>query len=361
MLYYLLYPLAETWTVFNLFRYITFRSVYAALTAFAVCLLIGPPVIRYLKTRGIGQNIRKEGPDRHQQKAGTPTMGGVIILAAILSSMLLWARWEQSGIGVMTFSLLWFGLIGFLDDVLKTRKHQSKGLFARAKLILQLVGSALIMLWVIQLGQQGPNQTCLNVPFVNRPFCLPVWLYFLFGMIVITGASNGVNLTDGLDGLAIGALALVAGTFSVMSYVVANAKFAAYLKVIFIPGGGELTVVCSAVVGAALGFLWFNAHPAEVFMGDTGSLSLGGLLGTLAVLIKQELLLVIVGGVFVAEVLSVMIQVTVFQLTKKRVFRMAPLHHHFELKGWSEPKIIIRFWIVAILLAVFTLSTLKVR
>ncbi len=361
MLYYLLYPLAETWTVFNLFRYITFRSVYAALTAFAVCLVVGPPVIRYLKTRGIGQNIRKEGPDRHQQKAGTPTMGGLIILAAIASSLLLWARWEQSGIGVLTFALLWFGLVGFLDDMLKTRRHQSKGLFARAKLVLQLAGSALIMLWVLQMGQNWPLAACLNVPFVSQPVCLPVWLYFLFGMLVITGASNGVNLTDGLDGLAIGALALVAGTFSVMSYVVANAKFAAYLKVIFIPGGGELTVVCSAVVGAALGFLWFNAHPAEVFMGDTGSLALGGLLGTMAVLIKQELLLVIVGGVFVAEVLSVMIQVTVFKLTKKRVFRMAPLHHHFELAGWSEPKIITRFWIVAILLAVFTLSTLKLR
>jgi len=361
VLYYLLFPLAETWTVFNLFRYITFRSVYAALTAFTVCLLIGPPVIRYLKSRGIGQNIRKEGPDRHQQKAGTPTMGGLIILAAILSGILLWARWEQSGIGVMTFSLLWFGLIGFLDDVLKTRKHQSQGLFARAKLVLQLVGSALIMLWVIQMGQNWPNLACLNVPFINRPLCLPVWLYFILGLIVITGASNGVNLTDGLDGLAIGALALVAGTLSIMSYVVANAKFAAYLKVIFIPGGGELTVVGSAMVGAALGFLWFNAHPAEVFMGDTGSLSLGGMLGTLAVLIKQELLLVIVGGVFVAEVLSVMIQVAVFQLTKKRVFRMAPLHHHFELKGWSETKVITRFWIVAILLAVFALSTLKVR
>ncbi|MEW6516540.1 MAG: phospho-N-acetylmuramoyl-pentapeptide-transferase [candidate division FCPU426 bacterium] len=361
MLYYLLYPLAETWTAFNLFRYITFRSVYAALTAFAVCLFIGPPVIRWLRRRGIGQNIREEGPDRHQQKAGTPTMGGLIILAAILSSLLLWARWEQSGIGILTFSLLWFGLVGMLDDVIKTRRRQSKGLFARAKLVLQLAGSALIMLWIMRDGQLWPHAACLNVPFVSHPVCLPVWLYFLFGMLIITGSSNGVNLTDGLDGLAIGSLALVAGTFSVMSYVVANAKFASYLKVIFIPAGGELTVVGSAMVGAALGFLWFNAHPAEVFMGDTGSLSLGGMLGTLAVLIKQELLLLVVGGVFVAELMSVVIQVTVFKLTKKRVFRMAPLHHHFELAGWSEPKIITRFWIVAIMLAVITLSTLKVR
>lgn len=361
MLYYLLYPLADAWSVFNVFRYITFRSVYAALTAFLICLWLGPVIIRLLKRRGIGQKIRSDGPDRHHQKAGTPTMGGLIILAAILVSVFLWARWEQAGVWIVTFALVWFGLVGFWDDYLKIVKKQSKGLIARSKFILQILGSAIIMLLILQAGRDWNLLTCLNVPFVTEPVCLPVWFYFGFGMLVIVGASNGVNLTDGLDGLAIGSLALVAGTLMIMSYIVANIVFANYLKVIFIPGGGELTVVCSALVGASLGFLWFNAHPAEVFMGDTGSLALGGVLGTMAILIKQELLLLVVGGIFVAEVLSVMLQVGFFKMTGKRIFLMAPLHHHFEMKGWSEPKIIIRFWIVAIMLAVITLSTLKLR
>ncbi len=361
MLYYLLFPLAEVWSVFNVFRYITFRSVYAALTAFLLCLLLAPPIIRGLKSRGIGQNIREDGPDRHLKKAGTPTMGGLIILVAMLTSIGLWARWEYYAVGVMTFALLWFGLIGFWDDYLKMVKNQSQGLIARNKLVAQILGSAIIMGVIIYWAGDWEYATCMNVPFVKQPICLPPWLYFIIGMTVIVGASNAVNLTDGLDGLAIGSLALVAGTFVVMSYIVANVKFASYLKIIFIPGGGEMTVVCSAMAGAALGFLWFNAHPAEIFMGDTGSLALGGVLGTTAVLIKQELLLLVVGGVFVAEVCSVILQVVGFKLTGKRIFLMAPLHHHFEIKGWSEPKIIIRFWIVAIMLAVITLSTLKLR
>lgn len=349
------------WSVLNVFRYITFRSVYAALTSFLLCLLLGPLIIRMLKKKGVSQNIREDGPDRHLQKAGTPTMGGLIILIAILTSIVLWARWEFFGVWIITLALVWFGLVGFLDDYLKIIRHQSEGLIARQKLILQLIGSALIMGLILYWGREWTQRTCVNLPFFNQPVCLANWLYFIVGMLVITYASNAVNLTDGLDGLAIGSLALVAATFTVMSYVVANVKFAGYLKVIFIPGGGELTVVCSALVGAALGFLWFNSHPAEVFMGDTGSLSLGGVLGTMAVLIKQEALLIIVGGIFVLEVLSVILQVGSFKLTGKRIFLMAPLHHHFEMKGWSEPKIIIRFWIVGIMLAVFALSTLKLR
>lgn len=361
MLYYLLYPFADIWTGFNVFRYITFRSVYAALTAFLICMLLGPVIIRFLRRRGIGQNIRKEGPDRHQKKAGTPTMGGLIILPAILISIILWARWEYSGMWIITIALVWFGMVGFIDDYLKMIKKQSQGLIAKKKLILQLIGSGLIMVLLLFWNQDWAQRTSINMPFFSQPINLPVWVYFLLGVLMITYASNAVNLTDGLDGLAIGSLALVAGTFTVMSYLVTNVKFASYLKIILIPGGAELTVVCSAMAGAALGFLWFNAHPAEIFMGDTGSLSLGGVLGTLAVLIKQEVLLVIVGGIFVAEVLSVILQVGSFKLTGKRIFLMAPLHHHFEMKGWSEPKIIIRFWIVGIMLAVITLSTLKLR
>lgn len=345
----------------NVFRYITFRSVYAALTAFLICLLLGPRVITLLRRKKIGQNIREDGPDGHQKKAGTPTMGGLIILPAIMISVALWARWEEPAIWIASASLVWFGLIGFLDDYLKTIRKQSQGLIARNKFTLQLLGSLLIMIWIMQSGSGWDMVTCINIPFLSKPLCLPAWLYIPLGMTVIAGASNGVNLTDGLDGLAIGSLALVAATFVVMSYIVANIKFANYLKIIFIPGGGELTIICSAMVGAALGFLWFNSHPAEIFMGDTGSLALGGVLGTMAVLIKQEVLLFVVGGIFVAEVVSVILQVGSYKLRGKRIFLMAPLHHHFELKGWSEQKVVIRFWIVAIMLAVITLSTLKLR
>ncbi len=361
MLYYWLYPLADVIKVFNVFRYITFRSVYAALTAFLLCLLLGPAIIRALKRSGVGQNIREDGPGGHLKKAGTPTMGGLIILPAVLISLILWARWEQSAVWIATFSLVWFGIVGLLDDLLKLKWKRSQGLIAGSKLFLQLCGAAAI-LWFVLRSNQGWNlASSTNIPFFKHAVYLPLGLYVLFGMTVIVGASNGVNLTDGLDGLAIGSLALVGGTFAIMSYLVANVKFANYLKIIYVAGGSELTVVCSAMVGAALGFLWFNSHPAEIFMGDTGSLSLGALLGTVAVLTKQEILLFVVGGIFVAEVVSVILQVGSYKLTGKRIFLMAPLHHHFELKGWSEPKIILRFWIVAIMLAVITLSTLKLR
>jgi len=361
VLYYLLYPLANVWGVFNVFRYITFRSVYAALTAFLFCWILGPKIIAKLKEKKIGQTIRKDGPDAHQKKAGTPTMGGLMILPAVLLSVALWARWEHYSLWITTLALVWFGLVGFWDDYLKMIKKQSQGLIAKNKFIAQTVGSMIIMALILYCTRGWSSATCVSIPFMKSPLCLPSWLYFIFGVLVIVFASNAVNLTDGLDGLAIGNLALVAGTFAIMCYIVSNVKFANYLRIIFIPGGAELTVLCSAMVGAALGFLWFNAHPADVFMGDTGSLALGGILGTMAVLVKQELLLFIVGGIFVAEAFSVILQVGSYKLTGKRIFLMAPLHHHFELKGWSEPKIITRFWIVAILLAVVTLSTLKLR
>lgn len=361
MLYYLLYPLSDEWTVMNVFRYITFRSVYAGLTAFFLSLWLGPWLIRRLRQSGVGQCIREDGPDGHQKKAGTPTMGGVMILASIVASVLLWARWEQDVVWITMFALVWFGGVGFLDDILKWKRGRAQGLCAVGKLALQVTGAALI-LWMTLSSTQGWNlATAINLPLLKQPLQLPLAVYVLVGLGVIAGASNGVNLTDGLDGLAIGALALVAGTFAVMSYLVANVKFANYLKIIHLAGTGELTVVCAALVGAALGFLWFNAYPAQIFMGDTGSLGLGGVLGTIAVLIKQELLLFVVGGLFVAEVVSVMVQVVHFKLTGRRVFLMAPLHHHYEMKGWSEPKVMIRFLIIAAMLALFTLSTLKLR
>jgi len=361
VLYYLLFPLADTWGVFNVFRYITFRSVYAALTAFLFCWIVGPKIISYLRMKKIGQNIRKEGPEGHQKKSGTPTMGGMMILPAVLLAVALWARWEHYTLWLLTFALVWFGLVGFWDDYLKMIKKQSQGLIARSKFLAQTVGAMILMGLLLHFTQGWPDATSISIPFLKQPVVLPAWLYFVFGVLVIVFASNIVNLTDGLDGLAIGNVALVATTFAVICYVVSNAKFANYLHLTYISGGAELTVLCSALVGAALGFLWFNAHPADIFMGDTGSLSLGGVLGTMAVLVKQEVLFFVVGGIFVVEGLSVMLQVGSFKLTGKRIFLMAPLHHHFELKGWSEPKIITRFWIMAVLLAVITLSTLKLR
>ena len=362
MLYYLLFPLVKLFSILNLFRYITFRSVCAALTAFLICLLVGSKFIKLLKRKGIGESIRDDGPDRHLEKAGTPTMGGIIILTAILSSVFLWVRWwDYWSVWVMLFALLWFGVLGFWDDYIKMYAKKSKGLSPKKKLVVQIIGALIIMVLIKIFSGEWLYATAINIPFLKQPLMLPWGIYVLFGLLVIIGSSNAVNLTDGLDGLAIGSLALVSGTFTIMSYVVANFKFTEYLKIIYIPGAGELAVICAALVGAALGFLWFNAHPAEIFMGDTGSLSLGGALGTIAVLIKQEILLFVVGGIFVAEALSVILQVSFFKLRGKRIFLMAPLHHHFEMKGWSEPKIIIRFWIIAAMLAVITLITLKLR
>jgi phospho-N-acetylmuramoyl-pentapeptide-transferase len=362
MLYHLLYPLADKFIGFNVFRYVTFRSVYAAITAFGLCLLLGGAVIARMRAAQLGEKIRHDGPASHSSKAGTPTMGGVLILLTLLISALLWVRWDSKFLWLAIFSLVWFGLVGFADDYWKMiGKGKSRGMPSTYKLLLQTLGAGLLVTFYMwALPDDFALRTSITLPFIKVPVDLGVF-YPFFAVLVIVGASNSVNLTDGLDGLAIGCSTFTAMAFVVITYVSGNVKFSEYLKIISVPGTGELTVVCAALVGAGLGFLWFNAHPAQIFMGDTGSLALGGLLGTIAVMVKQELLLVIVGGIFVVEALSVIIQVTSYKFSGKRVFKMAPLHHHFELSGVPESKLIVRFWIVAIILTLLTLSTLKLR
>ena len=362
MFFEFLYPLAEHFQAFNLFRYVTFRSVYAALTAFVICLLLGPMVIRFLKRLKAAQTIRTDGPQSHMSKAGTPTMGGILILLAIGVSAILWARLDNRYVWFCLSACFWFGLIGFIDDFNKLVFKKRGGISARLKLALQLIGASGIMLvyfWTTPVDFQ--NTSIINIPFLKTPLVVSDWVYFMFGVFVIVGTSNGVNFADGLDGLAIGSALLVAITFAAMTYMVGHARLSEYLLIPNVPGMEEATVFCAALIGTCLGFLWFNAHPAQVFMGDTGSLALGAAFGTLAVMSKQELLLAVVGGVFVIEVLSVIIQVVGYKLTGKRVFRMAPLHHHFELKGWAEPQVIIRFWIIGLVLMLIALSTFKLR
>ncbi|HET9870594.1 MAG TPA: phospho-N-acetylmuramoyl-pentapeptide-transferase [bacterium] len=362
MLYHLFYPLADKFIGFNVFRYVTFRSVYAAITAFGLCLLLGGALIARLRAAQLGEKIRHDGPASHSAKAGTPTMGGVLILLTMLVSVLLWVRWDSKYLWLAVFALAWFGLVGFADDYWKILgKGKSRGIPSTTKFMLQALGAIIIVaLYLSALPDDFALRTSITLPFVKVPVDLGM-LYPFFAVLVIVGASNSVNLTDGLDGLAIGCSTFTAMAFVVITYVSGNVKFSEYLKIISVPGTGELTVVCAALVGAGLGFLWFNAHPAQIFMGDTGSLALGGLLGTVAVMVKQEVLLIIVGGIFVVEALSVIIQVTSFKFSGKRVFKMAPLHHHFELSGVPESKLIVRFWIVAIILTLLTLSTLKLR
>ena len=358
MLYHLLYPLADQFPLLNVFRYITFRASGAAVTALVLSLLLGPPFIRMLRKRQLGQSIREEGPERHQEKAGTPTMGGLLILTAVLIPTLLWASLSNPFVWIAAGVTTAFGLVGFLDDYLKIRRRRNLGLTARAKFSLQVLaaGAAGTILW----GLPAFDST-LAFPFL-KGVLLPLGIFYIpFAILVLVGASNAVNLTDGLDGLAIGATLVAAATYAVFTYVAGNAVLAGYLQLEIVPGVGEVTIFCAALVGASLGFLWFNSHPAEVFMGDVGSLALGGAIGIVALLAKQELLLVIVGGLFVVEALSVIVQVLSFKLTGKRVLRMSPLHHHFELKGWAESKVIVRFWILAILFALVSLSTLKLR
>jgi len=359
MLYHLLYPLHTTLSALNVFRYITFRTIYASLTAFLVCFLIGPFVIRRLRELQIGQYIQEDGPETHQSKAGTPTMGGILILTAIISSSLLWADLTNGYVWVVLLIICGYGLIGFTDDYLMLIKKRNKGLTARTKFFCQVVLAAVAggLLYI------NPDfDTRVTIPFFKEVSPDLGWGYILFAILVIVGASNAVNLTDGLDGLAIGPTVIAAGTYMVFAYVAGHTKLADYLQINYVAGCGELTIICGAIAGAGLGFLWFNTYPAQIFMGDVGSLSLGGALGTVAVITKQEILLVIVGGLFVIEALSVIFQVSFFKMTKGgRIFRMAPLHHHFELKGWPEPKIIVRFWIIAIALALISMSTLKLR
>jgi len=362
MLYYLLYPLHYLISAFNIFRYITFRAAMAALTAFLVSLILGPILIKKLKNLKIGENIRKEESAKlhelHRNKQDTPTMGGVLILVAIISSTLLWADIFNRYILIVLLSTVWLGITGFVDDYLKQIKKRSKGLTATAKLTSQIVLGlilGIIFLFVLK------NNIALDLPFLKNTSLDLDGLYIIFIILVISGSSNAVNLTDGLDGLAIGIVAMVAIAFSVLSYVSGNIKFSHYLLIPYIRGSGELTVFCASILGAGLGFLWFNCYPASIFMGDVGSLALGGALGTVALLIRKELLLVIVGGIFVLEALSVILQVVSFRFLKRRIFKIAPLHHHFQFLNWPENKVIVRFWIIASLLALLTLVTLKIR
>jgi phospho-N-acetylmuramoyl-pentapeptide-transferase len=358
---YFLYPLSKTIAVFNVFRYITFRAANAALMALLLSIFLGPALIRWLRRRQIGQTIRQEGPTGHQAKAGTPTMGGVLINAAILVPTLFWADLTNRYVWVALAATLLAMVIGAGDDWRKVSRQHNRGLTGRQKLVLQTLIGLAVGFASLKLFDGRPDASRIAFPFLKNLHPDLGLAYILFAAVVVVGASNAVNLTDGLDGLAIGATLVAAATFAILAYIAGNVKAANYLLVPSVPGAGELAVFCAAIVGASLGFLWFNAHPAEVFMGDTGSLALGAALGTVAVLIKQEILLVFVGGLFVVEAASVILQVGSYKLTGRRVFRMAPLHHHFELLGWAESKVIIRFWIVAILFALFALSTLKLR
>lgn len=361
MLYYLLLPLRDFVSGFNLFRYITFRAAWAAITALLISLFVGPYIIRKLQQYQIGEEIRSDGPETHQKKAGTPTMGGLIILAALIIPTLLWARIENIYIQIVLFATLWMGIVGFVDDYLKAVKKMPKGLVARYKLLGQLSLGLIVGSILYFAPQFSEINTLSTVPFFKN-YEIDFGLFYIPMVIfVITATSNSVNLTDGLDGLAIGLVGISALAWAGIAYVSGRTDFSGYLNIIYLPGAGELTVYCAALVGASLGFLWYNSYPAKVFMGDTGSLALGSALGTLAILLRKELFLLIIGGIFVAETLSVIIQITYYKYTKKRFFRMAPIHHHFELKGWEEPRVVVRFWILAILLALFSLSTFKIR
>jgi phospho-N-acetylmuramoyl-pentapeptide-transferase len=358
MLYSLLYPLHETFSAFNVFKYITFRTFGSMLTAIVFALFFGTPFIRWLRAKSIGQSIRELGPETHFSKKGTPTMGGALILASIFISTLLWADLKNAYIWIALFVTLGTGLIGWIDDYKKVVKKNSKGLTARQKLVSQ---TAVALLASVVLYQFTDLTPMLKFPFF-KDWSLDLGLLFIpFSTLVIVGASNAVNLTDGLDGLAVGPTITTSVTFAVLAYCAGNFVIADYLQIPFVSGSGELAIFLASTGAACLGFLWFNAYPAEVFMGDVGALALGGALGVAAVITKNEILLVLCGGIFVLEAISVMIQVGSFKLTGKRVFKMAPLHHHFEKKGWHESKVTVRFWIISIMLAVATLATLKLR
>ena len=361
MLYHLLYPLHDRFAVFNVFRYLTFRTAGAVATALVLSILCGPAFIRTLRRLSVGQNIRDVGPQSHQVKAGTPTMGGLLILFAWLVSTLLWASLENPFVWLALGVTVGFGAIGFADDFLKVRRRRNLGLTAGTKILLLVAVAAAAGVALPLLPAAQPFSRTLAFPFLKQLVIHLGPLYVPFVVFVLVGSSNAVNLTDGLDGLAIGAAGIAAATYALFSYVAGNRIVAGYLQLPQVPGVGEVTIFCGALVGAALGFLWFNAHPAEVFMGDVGSLALGGGIAIVAVETKQEILLALVGGLFVLEALSVILQVGSFKLRGKRIFRMAPLHHHFELAGWAEPKIIVRFWIVALLFSLVALSTLKLR
>jgi phospho-N-acetylmuramoyl-pentapeptide-transferase len=361
MLYHLLYPFHTQLSALNVTRYITFRTAAASLTALAISLLMGPWLIRKLREFQVGQVIRHEGPATHRPKAGTPTMGGLLILSAALVPTLLWADLTNVYVWIAVIVTAAFGGVGFADDYLKIVRRSHHGLLPRYKLLAQVAIAIVVGIALIELANRNLYSTRLIFPFFKRLIPDLGWGYVPFSVLVLVGASNAVNLTDGLDGLAISTFAIAAGAFTALAYVTGNRVLADYLLLVRFAPAAELTIFCGSLVGASLGFLWYNSYPAEIFMGDVGSLGLGGALGTVAILIKQELLLLMVGGIFVLEAMSVIVQVASFKLTGQRVFRMAPLHHHFELIGWSEPKVITRFVIVAVIFALFSLTTLKLR
>ncbi|MCX5890923.1 MAG: phospho-N-acetylmuramoyl-pentapeptide-transferase [Deltaproteobacteria bacterium] len=359
MLYHLLYPLKTVFGGFNVFRYITFRTIFAILTALIISLVVGSWFIRKLKAMQIGQYVREDGPQSHFSKNGTPTMGGLMIIFATLAATLLWSELNNPLVWMLVLVTVGFGLIGFLDDYLKVIKKHNQGLSGRAKLVTQTLVALVPALW---LYYSPSFSTTLTVPFFKQFQPELGWFFIPFAVFVIVGTANAVNLTDGLDGLAIGPVTIAAAFYMIFCYLAGNVKIAAYLQIPYVRGVGELSIFLGALVGAGVGFLWYNAYPAQVFMGDVGALALGGVLGTVALATKQEILLTIVGGLFVVEALSVIIQVGFFKMSNgKRIFRMAPLHHHFELKGWPEPKVIVRFWIIAIILGLVSLSALKLR
>jgi phospho-N-acetylmuramoyl-pentapeptide-transferase len=377
MLYWLFYEkLFHVYSPFRVFQYATFRTGVASLTALVISILLGPWLIRHLREFQIGQHIREDGPKSHQKKAGTPTMGGLLICVSTLIPTLLLAHLTVPAIWVAMVGMVSFGLIGFWDDYTKVANKRNLGLTARQKLVLESLASLLIGVILLAMAEHGHYSTSINVPFLKNfnpdllihsllqnPLTYPLAFvpFYAFVMLVLVGSSNAVNLTDGLDGLAIGLMIIAAGAMTVLSYLSGHAEFAHYLELSTTPGAAELTIFCGSMTGASLGFLWYNAHPAEIFMGDVGSLALGGSLGVVAVLLKQEILLLFIGGVFVIESLSVILQVASFKLRGKRIFKMAPVHHHFEALGWQESKVITRFWIAGLILALFALTTLKLR
>ncbi len=362
MFYHLLYPLSEHFAIFNVFKYITFRSAYATVTALLICFIFGDWVIGKLERLQIGETIDSDGPEHHQKKAGTPTMGGVLVLAAIIVPTLLWADLSNRFVLLALLGTVWMGIIGFIDDYLKVVKKRPKGMIGRFKLVGQISYGLLLGGVLYFGGDNGDLVTQTSVPFLKDVLINWRWFYIPLVILVVTGTSNAVNLADGLDGLAIGLSSLAFAGYAVIAYLTGHAVFADYLNLLNLPEAGELTVYCAAVVGAGIGFLWFNAHPARIFMGDTGSLALGGALGTVAILVKKEFLLVVIGGMFVVEAASVMLQVAWFRRSGgKRLFRMAPLHHHFELTGWSETQVVVRFWIIGVLLLLVGMSSIKLQ
>jgi phospho-N-acetylmuramoyl-pentapeptide-transferase len=361
LFYHLLYPLREYVSAFNIFRYITFRTAYATVTSLLICFVFGPALIRMLASRKFLNGIRDYTPERHAGKQGTPTMGGIMIIIAVVVPTLLWANLTNTYIIISLVATCWLGAMGFVDDYLRVVKHKPAGLVGKYKVAGQALLGLVIGTVLVAFPENPELATKTTVPFFKNVFPDLGIFYIPLVILVITGASNAVNLADGLDGLAVGMFIFAGVAFVGITYMTGHAKFSSYLNILYLRQAGELTIFCGSLVGASLGFLWFNAHPAEVFMGDTGSLALGGALGTIAILIKKEILLAIVCGIFVIEALSVIIQVVSFRLTGKKVFKMAPLHHHFELMNWPESKLVVRFWILSALLALVTLSTLKLR